>query len=86
MVQRLYNTGYERTERLGALTRRLEDEEGPAAATQRDIVELWQTYVDGCGDVGTPASVVEFGAWLVGNQWFDVLNWYTDIEPASVVW
>lgn len=80
MNERLYDRGCYPTERLERLRT------GDKAPTAQDVAELFRMYQEGNREAGVKGTMVEFGAWLVGNNHREVQDWFTECEPAAVVW
>lgn len=57
--------------------------EGGFQPIRTDIMGLFEEYKFGCRLAGEPGSMVDFGAWLVGNQYDEVKDWYSSNEPAE---
>jgi hypothetical protein len=83
-MPRLYDQGGHPTDYLLGLLHPTE----PERPTWKDIVALWQTYLEGCVEyAGAVPSVTEFGAWLAGDQAnLPHLKVYQNHAPAEVTW
>lgn len=89
----LYDLGYNRQERLEALTRLPTVQEPghyqqqPVELTMDDLEELFETFQQGSADAGTKSTLIEFAAWIMGKHIRNpVTHWFEDLEPAEVVW
>lgn len=71
---------YKRTLRLIEL---VEADKTPLA---EDVLALWSTYCEGAESAGTPPSLFEFAAWLMGDRLQEAADWYNDVPPAEVIW
>lgn len=79
-MKRLYDQFVQPTERLTALR-------NGGRLTGRDVEELYSRYYEGAvGYAGVEPTLEDFGAWLLGNHYDAAKDWYTDCEPASIVW
>lgn len=54
--------------------------------TGSEIGELFRMYLQGCRECGVPGSIMDFGAWLLGNEYEGAKDWYVELPPAEVVW
>jgi hypothetical protein len=84
--RRLYYWGtYTRTERLEELTHLPSD----IRFTQKDLIELFREYVEGCESAPSKPNMLEFAAWLLGSKIHDKdvqgLG-FDDLKPAEVFW
>ena len=77
--QDLYET-YRRTPRL------IEIVEADRTPLAEDVLALWSTYREGADNAGTPATLLEFAAWIMGERIREVADWYKDVPPAEVIW
>jgi hypothetical protein len=85
---------YKGTDRLEELTRtdfdQPEPTDGPFAepVTEADVRELFHRFVEGSGEAGTPPTLLEFAAWILGKHIRNetLQSWYAECEPAEVVW